>query len=420
MKVIPAILLLSNLLIMKVVSHATQIYRCITPAKKVRFFIAHWHNELGAPSEAGTLRVRNNRDDSITEMDAIGIINNQNPLQADSTGCRSDNVPTEVISCADFGTPTSLFRSPNDDWAYFDFDVDCDVPTSYTLLQGTTQHLTDGCVLSGDLPANLYPVTLDETYQCTTPSPTSAPTPQPTPAPTLAPTPAPTPVPNPVAPTPAPTSAPTPAPVSIPTTAPASNPDPTPAPTPSSCAYSGPCKDSGTELRIPQTGARVKCSWLAEDPSKTAERCSHVKIASHCPKTCSKCGEYKDTDSSATFFLWGKPRKQPFKSCRWVTRKTFKIPKRCDKNGGKYSKMHLSPFLLVHNVFFTLFKICLVNIQTDLQFLCTYVLCDISDLCHHECCNIHIIKIYSSTNMPGFLRVCPPSLNIIHNNNSKH
>lgn len=104
------------ILLKEVQSHGLEIRQCWSTEGTVRVFIRHWHGAaITDPLSAGTLKVRNNIDGTVSDINAEGILNSQQPLDSSLTGCEG-GVNTTLVNDCNNHKPT------NDDWVYFDFE----------------------------------------------------------------------------------------------------------------------------------------------------------------------------------------------------------------------------------------------------------------------------------------------------------
>ena len=101
-------------LLKEIQSHGVEIQQCRSTQGTVRFFIRHWHGALSDPLNAGTLRVQNNIDGTVSDIYANEVLNNQNPLDPSQAGCEGGVNTTLVNDCN--------IRPTHINWVYFDLE----------------------------------------------------------------------------------------------------------------------------------------------------------------------------------------------------------------------------------------------------------------------------------------------------------
>ena len=222
-------LLFASYCLQEVASHAVETRYCVTSGGDLRIFIEHWHRFLTDFTNVGTMTITDLGTSTNHTLDPTGILVGVSWDQIHVPGdCAGGSMTIETSTCGadnfSSGQLTSGGGKTENNWVYYDFDVDCNVDTNYRLVQGNTVVLKEGC-------DELYPVDINAIF-------TDCPTPAPTPLATVMPSEA---TAMPSAATDAPTASPTASPtltLSVPpsiekTTMPSAATDaPTPGPTP--------------------------------------------------------------------------------------------------------------------------------------------------------------------------------------------
>jgi len=151
-KALTLLTLLSIAKVKQVLSHGTETRYCLTNDNKLRIFVMHWHDFLSNPSEAGTLSIQDDNTGVTTALIPNGLINDTARASLASAGnCQGTTAPVLATSC--------IADNNYVDWVYFDFPTGCGTLPTYTLLQGNTVVLEEGC-------ANLYPATISLADAC--------------------------------------------------------------------------------------------------------------------------------------------------------------------------------------------------------------------------------------------------------------
>lgn len=238
-------------------SHGTEVRWCITTEIKLRIFVEHWHNALTSANQAGQM--------TLQDTDGFGdtiypdsFINNIAAADLHTYGCREPQT-VQASKCTE--------QAAQNDWVYFDFEMTCDEQVTYTLQQGMTVYLEEGC-------ANLYPAVVSGLFSCSnpptdSPAPSDSPTAQPSKAPSNAPT---------ITGSRSPTTDPSSQPSATPTDQPSSHaPSATPSDQPSKAPSDGPTVSPSMEPSSafdndigPATdGNYLEMSWYMEEPEIT-------------------------------------------------------------------------------------------------------------------------------------------------------
>jgi len=131
-------------------SHGVEVAHCLTIDGNLRIYIKSWHHDVRDPSESGTMQIKDHQTGLTTALVPDGWIRNR-PLMEDLPDCLSQIKQDSV--CAQGYAKTSNWN----DWAYFDFPGTCNAPVIYTLIQGTTVVLENGCT-------DLYPTEIKDSF----------------------------------------------------------------------------------------------------------------------------------------------------------------------------------------------------------------------------------------------------------------
>ena len=133
--------------------HGVEVRHCLTtsPANNLRIFVEHSHGDLTFSTQPGTMVIKNNMIGITSTLTPSGIVNNIDVDNGGSLpGCPVGVTPTVATTC---------LGQVKNDWVYYDFPFSCDTDISYTLHQGKTIYLTQGC-------NNLYPATISPYENC--------------------------------------------------------------------------------------------------------------------------------------------------------------------------------------------------------------------------------------------------------------
>ena len=171
-------LLFASYCLQEVASHAVETRYCVTSGGDLRIFIEHWHRFLTDFTNVGTMTITDLGTSTNHTLDPTGILVGVSWDQIHVPGdCAGGSTTIETSTCGadnfSTGQLTSLGGKTEDNWVYYDFEIQCNVLANYRLIQGNTVVLTEGC-------DELYPVDINTVF--TDCDPTSAPTPAPIPA----------------------------------------------------------------------------------------------------------------------------------------------------------------------------------------------------------------------------------------------
>lgn len=151
------LLIIISFLIDKIDSHGVEVAHCLTPDGKLRIYVKSWHNDVLDPSQSGTMNIEDHQTGETSFIVPDGWIKNKPGTPSKNLpGCGSDVVQDSVC------TSGYAKSSHWDDWAYFDYAGVCNIPVQYTLVQGSTVVLENGC-------DNIYPTVIRGTFSDSTP-----------------------------------------------------------------------------------------------------------------------------------------------------------------------------------------------------------------------------------------------------------
>ena len=146
---LPGFLFLGS--IAQVNGHGVEVRHCLTTSGDLRIFVEHWHGDLTSVAQPGGIDIRNDITGIVSTLTPSGLANNIDVDNGGSLpGCPVGVTPTVATTC---------LGQVKNDWVYYDFPFSCDTDISYTLHQGKTIYLTQGC-------NNLYPATISPYENC--------------------------------------------------------------------------------------------------------------------------------------------------------------------------------------------------------------------------------------------------------------